>query len=82
LSQLSITARLTESSCKAAAPNWTSYWEGGLQRGTSALLVGGAGVGKSSIAVTYAVPADFGRLIAAETEKWGKVIPAANIKPE
>jgi hypothetical protein len=27
-------------------------------------------------------PADFGRLIAAETEKWGKVIRAANIKPE
>ena len=30
---------------------------GGLERGTSALLVGGAGVGKSSIAVTYAVGA-------------------------
>ena len=30
---------------------------GGLQRGTSALLVGGAGVGKSSIVVTYAVTA-------------------------
>src|SRR5262245_22126030 len=27
-------------------------------------------------------PADFGRLIADETEKWGKVIRAANIKPE
>jgi tripartite-type tricarboxylate transporter receptor subunit TctC len=27
-------------------------------------------------------PADFGRLIAEETEKWGKVIRAANIKPE
>jgi tripartite-type tricarboxylate transporter receptor subunit TctC len=26
-------------------------------------------------------PADFGRLIADETEKWGKVIRAANIKP-
>jgi tripartite-type tricarboxylate transporter receptor subunit TctC len=26
-------------------------------------------------------PADFGRLIAEETEKWGKVIRAANIKP-
>jgi len=25
-------------------------------------------------------PADFGTLIAAETEKWGKVIRAANIK--
>jgi tripartite-type tricarboxylate transporter receptor subunit TctC len=25
-------------------------------------------------------PADFGKLIAADTEKWGKVIRAANIK--
>jgi tripartite-type tricarboxylate transporter receptor subunit TctC len=27
-------------------------------------------------------PADFGKFIAAETEKWGKVIRFANIKPE
>jgi tripartite-type tricarboxylate transporter receptor subunit TctC len=27
-------------------------------------------------------PEDFGKLIAAETEKWGKVIKSANIKPE
>jgi tripartite-type tricarboxylate transporter receptor subunit TctC len=27
-------------------------------------------------------PADFAKLIADETEKWGKVIHAANIKPE
>ena len=27
-------------------------------------------------------PVDFGRLIAAETDKWGKVIRAANIKAE
>jgi tripartite-type tricarboxylate transporter receptor subunit TctC len=27
-------------------------------------------------------PADFGKLIGDETEKWGKVIRAANIKPE
>jgi tripartite-type tricarboxylate transporter receptor subunit TctC len=26
-------------------------------------------------------PADFGKLIADETEKWGKVIRAGNIKP-
>jgi hypothetical protein len=25
-------------------------------------------------------PGDFGKLIAAETEKWGKVVRAANIK--
>jgi tripartite-type tricarboxylate transporter receptor subunit TctC len=27
-------------------------------------------------------PGDFGKLIAAETEKWAKVIRTANIKPE
>lgn len=27
-------------------------------------------------------PADFGKLIADETEKWGKVVRAANIKPQ
>jgi len=27
-------------------------------------------------------PADFSKLIADETEKWAKVIWAANIKPE
>jgi hypothetical protein len=27
-------------------------------------------------------PADFGKLIADDTEKYGKVIRAANIKPE
>jgi tripartite-type tricarboxylate transporter receptor subunit TctC len=27
-------------------------------------------------------PGDFGRLIADETEKWGKVVRAANLKPE
>jgi circadian clock protein KaiC len=30
---------------------------GGLERGTSALLIGGAGVGKSSLALTYAIAA-------------------------
>ena len=28
------------------------------------------------------LPADFGELIVAETEKWGKVIKFAGIKPE
>jgi tripartite-type tricarboxylate transporter receptor subunit TctC len=27
-------------------------------------------------------PGEFGKLIADNTEKWGKVIRAANIKPE
>jgi tripartite-type tricarboxylate transporter receptor subunit TctC len=33
-------------------------------------------------AVLPGSPADFGKLIAEETEKWGKVIRANNIKPE
>ena len=33
-------------------------------------------------AVLPGSPADFGKLIADETEKWGKVIRAANIKAE
>jgi tripartite-type tricarboxylate transporter receptor subunit TctC len=27
-------------------------------------------------------PAEFGKLIAEETEKWGRVVRAAGIKPE
>jgi tripartite-type tricarboxylate transporter receptor subunit TctC len=27
-------------------------------------------------------PAEFGKLIAEETEKWGKVVRAAGLKPE
>jgi hypothetical protein len=27
-------------------------------------------------------PVDFGKLITEETDKWGQVIRAANIKPE
>ena len=34
------------------------------------------------ISVLVGSPADFGKLIAAETEKWGKVVKFANIKPE
>jgi hypothetical protein len=33
-------------------------------------------------AVLPGSPADFGKLIAEETEKWAKVIRATNIKPE
>jgi tripartite-type tricarboxylate transporter receptor subunit TctC len=33
-------------------------------------------------AVLAGSPADFGKLIADETEKWAKVIRAGNIKPE
>jgi len=33
-------------------------------------------------AVLAGSPADFGKLIVDETERWAKVIRAANIKPE
>jgi tripartite-type tricarboxylate transporter receptor subunit TctC len=33
-------------------------------------------------AVTPGSPADYGRLIANETEKWGKVVKFAGVKPE
>ena len=33
-------------------------------------------------AVLPGSPADFGKFIADETEKWAKVIRSANIKPE
>jgi hypothetical protein len=36
-------------------------------------------LGSTPLAVS---PADFGKLIVEETEKWGRVIRAANIKPE
>jgi tripartite-type tricarboxylate transporter receptor subunit TctC len=36
--------------------------------------LGGTAIGGS--------PADFGKLIAADTEKWGKVVKFAGIKPE
>jgi tripartite-type tricarboxylate transporter receptor subunit TctC len=38
-----------------------------------------ADLGGTALALT---PAEYGKLLADETEKWGKVIRAANIKPE
>jgi tripartite-type tricarboxylate transporter receptor subunit TctC len=35
-----------------------------------------------SVAPLAGSPADFGRMIASETERWGRVIRASNIKPE
>jgi hypothetical protein len=55
------------------------------------LFVGDASVADANLRSRYAAlgsvphpssPADFGKLIADETEKWGKVIRAANIKPD
>jgi tripartite-type tricarboxylate transporter receptor subunit TctC len=34
------------------------------------------------VAILQGSPADFGKLIADDTEKWAKVVRAANIKPE
>jgi tripartite-type tricarboxylate transporter receptor subunit TctC len=33
-------------------------------------------------AILAGSPSDYAKLIAQETEKWGKVIRAANIKPD
>jgi tripartite-type tricarboxylate transporter receptor subunit TctC len=41
-----------------------------------------ARLAESGGAVLALSPAEFGKLIAAETEKWGKVIQTANIKPD
>ena len=41
-----------------------------------------ARLGEMGGTVLAGTPADFSKLIADETEKWGKVIRAANIKPE
>jgi hypothetical protein len=38
-----------------------------------------ADLGGTALALS---PAAYGKLLADETEKWGKVIRAANIKPE
>jgi len=40
---------------------------------------GGEDLGNAGLALS---PADFGKLIAEQTEKWGKVIPAAGIKAQ
>ena len=75
-----------------------SSWYGvGAQKATPAEVVGrlnkeiNAGLADPKIKVRFAdlgsdvlalSPVDFGKLIADETEKWGKVIRAANIKQE
>ena len=76
----------------------TSGWFGvGVPRNTPAAIIDklnkeiNAGLADPGIKARFAdleatvfpgSPADFGKLIAEETEKWGKVIRAANIKPE
>ena len=75
-----------------------SAWLGlGAPRGTPTEIVGklnreiNAGLADPKIKARFVdlggtvlplSPSDFGKLIADETEKWGKVIRAANIKPE
>jgi tripartite-type tricarboxylate transporter receptor subunit TctC len=74
----------------------TSGWYGvGVTKGTPAEVIDklnreiNAGLADPKMKAQFAdlgstvlpgPPADFGKLIAAETEKWGKVIRAANIK--
>ena len=53
----------------------TAVNEGLVDAGLKARL---AGMGGTALPGS---PSDFGKLIADETEKWGKVIRTANIKP-
>jgi len=41
-----------------------------------------ARLGELGGTVLASSPADFGKLIADDTEKWAKVIRAANVKPQ
>jgi len=75
-----------------------SAWQGiGAPKNTSAVIIEKlnkeinaglanpvlkARLGDLGLSVLSGSPADFGKLIADETEKWGKVIRAANIKLE
>jgi tripartite-type tricarboxylate transporter receptor subunit TctC len=75
-----------------------SYWVGlGAPKGTPAGFIDtlnreiNAGLADAKLKARFAdlagtalpgSPADFGKFIAFETEKWGKVIRTANIKPE
>ncbi len=75
----------------------SSWWGIGAPKGTPKEIVDklnaeiNAGLADAKIKERFAAmggqllggsPADFGRMIAAETEKWGKVIRFANIKVE
>jgi tripartite-type tricarboxylate transporter receptor subunit TctC len=75
----------------------SAVWGLGVPRNTSAEIVDklnkeiNAGLAdpklkgrltEMGISVLVGSPADFGKLIAAETEKWGMVVKFANIKPE
>jgi tripartite-type tricarboxylate transporter receptor subunit TctC len=76
------------------ASGWTGV---GAPRGTPSVIIESlnkeinAGLASPSLLARFAElgvtvvggsPTDFGKLIANETEKWAKVIRAANIKPE
>ena len=54
----------------------------GDQRGASPIPRSRRGLPSLAATVLAGSPADFGKLIADETEKWGKVIRSAGIKPE
>ena len=75
----------------------TTWWGIGVPRGTPAMIVDRLNaeinaaladatmrrrLEEEGVAVLGGSPADFGKLIADETEKWGRLIRASNIKPE
>jgi tripartite-type tricarboxylate transporter receptor subunit TctC len=74
----------------------TTWWGVGAPRNTPAEIIASRNTINSALADTkftarlsevggtplIGSPADFGKFIANETEKWGKVIRAAGIKAE
>jgi tripartite-type tricarboxylate transporter receptor subunit TctC len=83
------TLAVTPAKRSEALPNVPTV--GDFVPGYEASAVGGFGVPNKSTAPGIvnklnaeinAAPADFGKLIAEENEKWAKVIKCAGIKPE
>jgi tripartite-type tricarboxylate transporter receptor subunit TctC len=66
---------------KIRSPKLSTKLNSEINVGLADLKIKGrlADIGGAPMSMT---PAEFGELVADETEKWGKVIRAANIKPE
>ena len=74
---LGATGSIGESTLDLIGRHPGSYQVVALTGGQNAARL--AELGGTALALS---PAQFGKLIADDTEKWGKVIRAANIKPD
>ena len=89
------TCRLSENSCRAtrrpglkalahratrlSRSSTSSTWEINAGLADPRIKAGIADLGNAPLALSRD---EYGKLLAEETEKWGKVIRAANIKPQ